>query len=173
MERIVLRKRLVDSRGIEVFWRNCFGDEGVNGCIAVPKKSAVGCGIEPQIFRGVGCHGNCDRETGSGRVHIGCARLEAWDIVNRGRAQGAPQTFIVKKEEGFILYDRASNGDAELILTERRYNLSVKIIASIQRVVPKEFIDAAMKLICACPRNCVDDTASFATILCRRICGYD
>ena len=83
----MLREGLVNSCGIEVFRRNCFVDEGVNGRITVPKKSAVGFRIEAQIFRGIGCHGNCDRQTGSGRVNISGTRLEAWNVVNRGSAQ--------------------------------------------------------------------------------------
>src|SRR5258708_32698786 len=76
VERIVLRERLVNSCGVEVFRRNCLVDKGVNCRVPVPKKGTVGCRIEAQIFRRIRRERDGDRETGDGGMGVPSTRSE-------------------------------------------------------------------------------------------------
>src|SRR5215469_9006377 len=57
------------------------------------------------------------------------------------------EAFVIPEEKRLILSDRATKSSPELVTLKQRSRSLVKVVRCVKRIVPQEFVDAAVQFV--------------------------
>ena len=128
------RKRAIDARGAEIL------ADGL-------QRMAEGFGDAAAEFGTVG--NGPQREK---RLHAGdsfCSRGVVRDESDVANTKALTEALVVDEEKCFVFLNRAAERAAENVALEMRDRTLVEKVARVERAIAKEFVNAAVKFVCA------------------------